>query len=260
MKKSLKVWVKYTNNSFQNILASRVSMIFLLFGKILRVLLFLVFLVFLFKGAKGLGTYTREQVIFFYLSYNLIDALGQFFFREVYRFRGLIVSGDFDLVLVKPINPLIRVLLGGADAMDLIMLFLLSSLTVAFCFQNFSINFWQLILFLVLIINSLILSAAFHIVVLGIGIVTTSVDHLVLIYRDLTSMLRIPVDLYVDPIRFILTFLIPVGMMITFPSKALLGLLSGEFLLIALIFGIGSLFLAMRFWKLCLNKYSSASS
>jgi len=39
----------------------------------------------------------------------------QLLFRDVYRFRPKVVSGDFDLILVKPINPLFRVLLGGAD-------------------------------------------------------------------------------------------------------------------------------------------------
>ena len=39
---------------------------------------------------------------FFYLSFSLVDTIAQLFFREVYRFRPLIVSGDFDLPSSNP--------------------------------------------------------------------------------------------------------------------------------------------------------------
>lgn len=258
--KELKVWLKYTNNSFQQVLASRTSMIFLLTGKIIRVFLFLAFLFFLFNGAKGIGTYSRNQIIFFYLTFNLIDTLAQLFFREVYRFRALIVSGNFDFTLLKPVSPLLRVLLGGADVMDLIMLFLLIGACLVFSLNNFSVTPLNFLIFILLLLNGLIVAAAFHIFVLGIGIITTSVDHLIMIYRDMTSMLRIPVDLYMEPIRFILTFLLPLGIMITFPTKALLGILSINLIIISLVFGVVSLFLSLIFWNFSVKKYSSASS
>lgn len=258
--KEIKIWWLYTKNSFLQTLASRGGAVLLLAGKILRVGLFLVFLGFLFQGAKTLAGYSREQIIFFYLSFNLIDTLAQFFFREVYRFRQLVVSGNFDFVLLKPVNSLLRILLGGADILDLIMLIILLILTGSFASQNFSVNFSQIFLYFLLIINGLVIAAAFHIAVLGVGIITTSIDHLVMIYRDLTSMLRIPVDLYVDPVRFLLTFVLPLGLMITIPSKALLGLLDLNWILISLFFGAASLFLSLKFWRFSLRKYSSASS
>lgn len=258
--KEIKIWWLYTKNSFLQTLASRGGALLLFMGKILRVGLFLVFLGFLFQGAKTLAGYSREQIIFFYLSFNLIDTLAQFFFREVYRFRQLVVSGNFDFVLLKPASSLLRVLLGGADVLDFIMLVALLILTGGFAYQNFSLNFSQIFLYFLLIINGLVIAAAFHIAVLGIGIITTSIDHLVMIYRDLTSMLRIPVDLYVDPVRFLLTFVLPLGLMITIPSKALLGLLDLNWILISLFFGAASLFLSLKFWRFSLQKYSSASS
>lgn len=258
--KELKIWWRYTDNSFQQILSNKPAAIMLLAGKILRVLLFLVFLVFLFAGAKSLAGYSRTQIIFFYLSFNLIDTLSQLFFREVYRFRSLVVSGNLDLILLKPINPLLRVLLGGADLLDLIMLFLLTILTGVFAWQNLSVTPVNVILYLLLVANGLALSGAFHIFVLGLGIITTSVDHLIMIYRDMTSMLRIPVDLYIQPLRFLLTFVLPLGIMITFPSQAFLGLLSWQAVAIAFLFGVSSLFLSLRFWNFAVKKYSSASS
>lgn len=258
--KEFRIWIKYTSNSFQQTLANWPTASILLLGKIIRVILFLVFLGFLFKGANGIAGYSRTQIIFFYLSFNLTDTLAQLFYREVYRFRQLVVSGSLDYVLVKPLNPLIRVLMGGGDVLDLIMLCLLLTITAVFAVQNLTITFGSLTIYLALLANGFLIATAFHILVLGIGIMTTSVDHLTMIYRDMTSMMRIPVDLYIEPIRFLLTFILPLGIMITFPAKAFLGILSWQLILLSLAFGLVSFTLSLKYWNYAVKRYSSASS
>lgn len=258
--KEFKIWLKYSGYSFQQFLINRPIVIVFLTAKIFRIGLFLVFLNFLLLGTNALGGYSREQVIFFYLSFNLIDTLSQFFFREVYRFRPLIVSGGLDFVLVKPLNPLIRVLLGGADVIDFVMLFLLLTITIWYGTAHITTSLFSWFLYLLLVINGFIIAAAFHILVLCLGILTTSVDHLIMIYRDLSSMLRIPADLYVEPIRFLLTFAIPLGVMITFPSKILMNLLSPFEIAISLLVSFIALYLSLAFWHYSLKQYQSASS
>lgn len=248
-----------TRNSFSVILSQRVAMLFFITGKILRFGFFLAFLYFLILGATNLAGYTSNQVIFFFLIFNLVDILAQFFFREVYRFRPKIVSGDFDLTLVKPTNALFISLMGGADLMDFITIPPLIA-GVIYIATLLHPNLSEIILFLVLTINGLIIAAAFHIVVLAFGIITLEVDHTVMIYRDLTSFGRFPVDIYKQPISGILTYLIPVGIMITFPAKALMGLVSSTGIMISLLVGIAALIISLRFWNFALTKYTSASS
>lgn len=258
--KSLKVWWFYTKNSFQKVIVNRTLIPIFVTGKALRILLFLAFLGFLFKGANNLAGYSREQIIFFYLTFNLISTLSQFLFRETYYFRQLVVTGNFDMVLVKPINPLIRVLLGGADVLDFIMLFLIFSLTGYYGLQHISAGIFPWMTYLFLVINALLISAALHIFVLGLAIITLSVDQIIMIYRDIESMLRIPVDVYTEPIRALLTFIIPLGIMLTFPAKALMGLLSAGYIIFSFSLSFILLFLALRFWLFSLRRYQSASS
>lgn len=258
--KEFKIWLKYTNNSFQQILTNRYLVVIFMSGKILRIALFLIFLHFVFKGTNGIAGYSRDQIIFFYLSFNLVDSLAQLFFREVYRFRSLVISGNLDYVLVKPINPLVRVLLGGGDIMDLMMLVLIGIITLWFGLANITTNPFLWLFYLLMVFNGLLIAAAFHIFVLGVGVITTAIDHLIMVYRDFTSMLRIPVDLYIEPIRFLLTFAIPLGIMITFPAKSLMGLLSLQFIVISIAFSLVALFLSLKFWSWSLKRYSSASS
>jgi len=258
--KEFKVWLRYTNNSFQQVISRRALALIFLVGKCLRILMFLMFLNYIFKKSSGMAGYTREQIIFFYLTFNLIDSLGQLFYREVYRFRSLVVSGGLDFVLVKPINPLIRVLAGGADVLDLIVVGLVGGITLYFGFSHISMSIGGWFVYVIMVINGLALATAFHILVLALGIISTSVDHMVMIYRDLSSMMRIPVDLYSSPVKFLFTFVIPLGIMLTFPAKALMGILSRELIVWSLVFGGLSLWLALKIWTLSLRHYSSASS
>ncbi len=229
-------------------------------SKFCRYTLFTVALYFLVSNITTIGTFSPNQMLIFYLVFNLIDTAGQMLFREVYSFRPLVVSGSFDLVLAKPSSPLIRVLFGGPDFIDLGILVILVLVIVHLLLNYVHPQTINLLLFIFLIINSLILTAAFHIFVLGLGIITLSVDHLVMIYRDLTGLMRIPVDFFTDPLRTLFTFVIPLGIMLTFPAKSLFGLLDPKFIFISVFIGLLSLFLSLKFWHFALTKYSSASS
>jgi ABC-2 type transport system permease protein len=260
MMREFRVWYLLTTISFQQVLLNKPIMMVLLLGKSLRIILFLIFFYFLFQGTESLAGYSKFQIIFFYLSFNLIDTLAQVFFREVYRFRRLVITGSLDYVLLKPINPLIRILLGGTDLMDLIIFLLLLTGTIVYGSLYISMNSQQWLLYSALLCNGLLISAALHIIVLGLGIMTTTVDHLVMVYRDLTSLMRIPVDVYVEPLRSLLTFVIPLGIMITFPPKALMGLVSIELVIISIAIGCLSLTGALWFWRYSLQFYQGASS
>ena len=254
------VWLKLTINSFSAGLSSRLSATLFLLGKVLRFLFFAIFLIVLLTQTKSIEHYTLNQARFFFLTFNLIDTTAQLFFREVYRFRHMVVTGDFDLVLTKPMNPLFRALAGGADPLDLVMLIPYVAALFYVARLIGPVTFVNVLYYLILLINAFLIATSFHILVLAIAIVTTEIDHAIMIYRDITNMARVPVDIYREPIRSIITFVIPIGVMMTFPAKAFLGLLSPLILVISI--GIGYVFFALclRIWRFALTQYSSASS
>lgn len=248
-----------SKNSFLNWISQRFLFLIFLVGKLIRFFFFFSFLFLITEGATQIAGYATNQIIFFFLTFNLIDTISQFFFREVYRFRSLVQSGDFDLILVKPVNSLFRVLLGGADMIDLIVIpFLLWA--VYYFGALLSPTNTEVISYIVLVLNGLMIATAFHIVVLGMAIMTMEIDHAIMIYRDFTALGRFPVDVYREPLRGFLTFLIPLGVMVTLPAKALMGLVSPLGILMSLIFGVFSLFLSFKFWNFAIKKYTSASS
>ncbi len=255
----LKIWWLMSKNAFLAVFAQRLSLLIFLFGKILRFAFFVAFIYFLFQGTGALAGYSLNQTMFFFLTFNLVDIVAQFLFREVYRFRPLVVSGNFDLVLTKPISALFRSLMGGADVIDLITV---PPLIVAIFLlgQSLNPNLGQILLYLFLMINGLLIAAAFHIAVLALGIITLEIDNTILIYRDFVNLGKFPVDIYREPLQGILTYLIPVAIMITLPAKALMGLVTAGGVLMSFALGLGLIFLAMRFWNFALRFYTSASS
>lgn len=259
LRRYFRVWWLMSRNSFMQMLAQRFVAVFLLTGKVLRFTFYILFIYFLLKGTTTLAGYNLSQTIFFFLTFNLIDVISQFFFREVYRFRPMIVTGSFDLVLAKPISPLFRSLMGGADVLDLVTI---PPLIIAIYLVGSSLGptTLQVIYYLFLIVGGLMIATAFHIAVISLGIITLEIDHTVMIYRDLTSLGRFPVDIYREPLRGFLTYLVPVGIMVTLPAKALMGLVSLPAVISSILLAFVLVVLSIRFWNFALTKYSSASS
>jgi len=259
LKKYFKIWWMMSRNSFTVVIGQKLALSVFLIGKIFRFVFFFGFLYFLLLGNSTLAGYTSNQIIFFFLTFNLIDVITQFLFREVYNFRPMIINGDFDLVLVKPISALFRVLMGGADIVDLITIPPLIFLTIYFG-ALLHPSFLSTLYYVLLLANGFLIATAFHIIVLAFAIVTLEVDHTVMIYRDLTSLGRLPIEIYGQPLQAFLTYLIPVGIMISLPAKAMMGLVGPSGILIALLVGIVFVFVSLKFWNYALTKYSSASS
>ncbi len=259
MKKYFRVYQRMTANSFQTILSSRVGVSVFLFGKFFRFGLYLAFIYFLFSQAPNVAGFNRNQILLFLLSFTFLGALGQMFFREAYRFRGKLISGEFDFDLVKPIHPLFKNLAGGFDLLDLltmpVLVFALVKVITINAFTPFG-----LLLYSLLLLNGFLIMLSIHVLVIAFGIVTTEVDHAMMVYRDLETMGRFPVDIYKEPLRQILTFVVPIGIMFTVPVRALLGLLSWPEVLLAFVVGLVFFFVSLRLWGISLRLYTSASS
>lgn len=255
----LKIWLIMAKNAILSWLNKRESVVIFVLGKVVRYFFYFSFLYFLVTKTNGIVGFSANEALFFTATYTLVDTIAQFLFRSVYTFRQLIVSGDFDLVLLKPINPLFRSIAGGPDLMDLITIPPIMIVTIYFgLLLNPSIL--HTTYYIILIFNALLVSMSVHIFVVSLGVITLTVDHLIMIFRDFSSMGRFPIDIYKEPLRGFLTFIVPVGVMFSVPSKALMGLLSPVGILSSLLFGLAFFVLSLRFWQFALKKYTSASS
>ncbi|HSW97196.1 MAG TPA: ABC-2 family transporter protein [Candidatus Saccharimonadales bacterium] len=260
MKRYYKIWLLLAANAIQTSLSSRFNAFILVFGKLLRFGLFFFFLTIIGSKTKLIAGYSLHQIIFFFLTYQLIDTLPQMFLREVYKFRSYVVKGDFDYFLVKPFPPLFRALFGGPDILD-IPIAIISLIAILWTAQQLgTLSFMHISLYILLLMNALLIAVAFHILVISMGVITTEVDNAIMLYRDITQMGRIPVDVYQEPLRGLLTFVVPVGIMMTIPAKAMMGLLSPLLTIISFALAVIVFYLSIKIWQRAIREYSSASS
>ncbi len=254
------VWKLTALNAFQEAFINRWSNLLFFIGKLLRLGMMLLFLWLIKENVHQFSGYTTDQLILFFLTYQLVDLTSQIMYRGVYLFTHYIRSGDFDFILAQPISPLFRMLTAKPDIND--TFFLIPTLAIsAVIISNLSIEvtvqslFW----FLILLVNSFLLATAFHIVVLAIGILATEVDGIIWLYRDISRLAQFPVTVYLQPLRFALFFLVPVGMMITLPAEVLINQPTHS-ITIATFVGISFLTFSYILWKWSIKQYTSASS
>jgi len=259
IKRYFKIWLILGRMSLSLHLLRKFGFVVFLLGKFLRFLFFILFLVFIFQKSGGLGSYSANQAIFFFIVFNFVSSLSQMFFRGIYTFRQQVVSGSFDLILSKPLSPLFRVIFGSFDFIDLVTI---PPLIFALFYSGSFLapSLLDIAVFAALLINSLIISFSLSVIIVSLSLITLEIDHMVMIYRDVETMARFPVDIYGKKIGTLLTYLIPLGIMITFPAKAFMGILSFNFILISFLFGGLFFWLSLRFWNFALKKYASASS
>src|SRR6266436_5141733 len=259
--KYVRIWTRLAIISFMVQAESFVSSFGYLLGKLVRISFFLFFLFSIFKHTDALVGYTLPEVALFFLTFNIIDILAQLFFRGIYGVRSLIREGDFDYFLIQPTNVLFRVAFNTVDFLD--VLTILPVLYITFYVLRHipgGISLWRLVEYGLLILNGLVIAFAIHIAVASLAVLTQELENTIWIYRDLMTLGRFPADIYDTPMRGILTFIVPVAVMVSFPAKAYLGRLSPAWMLQALIMSMTSIALSLAFWRFATRRYTSVSS
>lgn len=257
MRKHITLLTLLSKNALKTSFENQLGAVLFLVGKFLRFIFYFLFVHYLLSNTKTLAGYTLSQTLLFFIVFNIVDTTTQLIFREVYRFRTLVVNGELDGILIKPYHPFIRILVGGPDPLDIIMLVLYCGLFIYFMPAAGPLDIGRIFLFIILLMNTFMLAASFHIVVLALGILTTEVDHAMMIYRDVTRVGMLPIDIYKEPLRSIFTFILPVGIMMTFPVKALLGMLDYRLIFVCVIVSLAMLYASLKLWSHALKKYQS---
>ncbi len=252
-------WRIIAKNNLQNQLLTLSSSTLFIMGKFLNYIFTLVVIFAIFRQTPNINGYNLNQAVIFVLVYNLAESITQFLFRSIYSFRPVLVRGDFDLDLLKPLPSFFRPLLSGPDFLDL-PLIIIQSLTLIYYLVRYNIllSYTSVLLFIVLLSLSVITAFFLFLAIAAFCILTTEIDNLVWLYRSLMRSSTIPTDVYHGVFRFILDFVVPVTIISTVPAKSLLGLLAPE--ITAYVIGYILIFcpLSWLFWKYSISTYTSA--
>lgn len=259
--KYFRLWGRLAVMSFEVQTSHPLSSSGYLLGKFVRLAFFLVFLVAIFKHTIALAGYTLAEAALFFLTFNIVDILAQLFFRGIYGIRGLVREGDFDYFLIQPVNVLYRVAFNTVDFLDVVTLLpVLAATYYAMRHLPEGVRLPHLWIYLLLTLNGMLIALAIHIAVAALAVLTQELENTIWIYRDLMTLGRFPSNIYSHRLQFVLTFVMPVAVMISFPVKAFLGQLSFSWIGHAFVMAITSLWLSLWFWRFATRRYTSVSS
>lgn len=256
-----RIWSQMAGMSLQAQLSYRWGSFGFLIGKLIRLVFFFAFVAAVFQHTESMAGYSLVETALFFLTYNIVDMTAQIFFRGIYGARRAIQDGDFDFYLIQPCSPLFRMACSTVDFLDTLTIIPVLVMTgMVFSRLPEGLGAARYASYALLTLNGVGIAMAIHIFVGGLAVRTQELENAIWIYRDVMFMGKFPVDIYGTAARWMLTLVVPIAVMCTFPAKALLGLLSPAWT--AYAFGLSALLLlaARWYWLDSVSRYTSSSS
>ena len=264
LRKYISIWTRLAQMAFMMQVANRLASLGWLGGKCVRLIFFVIFIAAIFQHVPQVGGYSLTEIAFFFLTFNIVDILSQLFFRGIYMIGRDIREGDMDFYLIQPVNPLFRIASNLVDFLDFLTLIpVLIALAYILPHTLAGLTVTQSLtrvgLYLLLCANGVIIAFSVHVAIASLTVRTQQMENTIWLYRDLMSLGRFPTDVYPKTIQYVLTLALPIAVMVTIPTKALIGLLTVKTTIAACAISALWLYGSIRMWKSALKYYCSVS-
>lgn len=244
-------------------MAYRPHFFLMITGKVIRIALLFFFFQAIFLKVSRIGEWTWEQVLLLFATFHVVDYMMSITFGRNLssHLPSRVQSGEMDYRMILPANLLFFASLEDVDMMDFFsFLPTLGFLGWVLWRLDMAIAPLQVILYILLIANSLVFLYAVILAIATTSFWTTQSYGLAVIFDNLMKIGRYPLDIFEGFWKVIFIYFVPLVLIAQVPAQALLGALSPGFLFFA--FGVSgtALALALMFWRRGVKNYMSASS
>ena len=215
-----------------------------------------------FTQTEALGGWTYEQALIIVALSTIIEGAIQLILQpNVARIVQMVREGTMDFVLTKPVNSQFLATLRYARYSGLadiaagvgIMLFALGR-------AGYAPGAAAIAQFALMFAAALVIVYSIWLLMATLSFWFVKIDNLTELFRALFDTARFPVSTFPGLVRILLTFVLPIAFMTTFPAQAVLGRLDAAMTIVAVMLA-GLLFaFSAWFWRRAVLSYSSASS
>ncbi len=173
---------------------------------------------------------------------------------------GDLWTGKFDYILLKPIPSRIYISIKSWAPLVLIdMLISIIIIILAIVNNNQEVTLMGTIKFIISISESLIILYSILLILSSVAFWYLGTP-LLWIFESFLEIGRYPVTIYPPFFKFLFTWIVPVGFVVTVPAKAIIGKADVVELVIGGIFSIILYMVAVAFYKKSVKRYEGASS
>lgn len=262
MKRYFKFLLALMTISTKRYLEQRASTLGFIFLKIAGLVLMLLFIEIYFSHTKDIFGWTKYQVIFltgiFQIMTTLFSALFQ---RSVNFISRYIQHGELDNFLTKPVSSQFYLSLRLNRTPDLIAA-LSGVAVIIYALEKMNLVFsatdWIVLIIGLLFGLAILYGIYFSIATLAIWL--GRFESFPDLYYLIREPLGVPIDILGKSTSFVLTFIIPLGFIITVPISVFLNKSPLFFILGGLAFAVLTVGFSVWFWNFSLRHYTSASS
>ncbi len=250
--------------SIQEDAAYRTNFFISLFTSLLSLLTGILGVAVLFNQIDSVKGWTLASTLTLLGVYLIVSAVRGLFispsFDSLAGMDGEIWSGGFDFTVLRPVSTQFFASFRKWRLFALIDLMLgVGVLVIGLVQLNAAIPFEKVLLFLFMLVIGM--TILYSILLLFAALIFWSPGVLFTwIFDGLFQMARYPNGLYPGWLRLVLTWIVPVGVMTTFPAQALTGSISLPQILFSLLLAAALLALSSIAFRVGLRRYASASS
>jgi len=260
--KYLKLYWNYFKYNFKSIYIYKLDFFIGNISFVISSLALLATIFIIFNVTDSIGEFNVKEMVFLYGFVSLARALWNFFLFNTINIGSYIKSGQLDLILIRPVNPLFQLISEKMDFEsigELIYSIVLLVVTINFMDLNITIAF--IIKFILLTVSSVLCYGAIHLFTNSLSfwlIDVSSINYLLWRFDELT---RYPVNIYSKLIRALLV-IIPFAFIGYYPTTLLLEFNTNfSLLLVSMLIGPILFILVYKYaWKFGLLKYTSTGS
>jgi len=216
----------------------------------------------IFGNTQSLGGWSKGELIVLMGVLLMVNTfMSALIWPNTDFFNAAMHDGSLDYMLLQPVNSLFLVTFSRISIwriVDLIVAIIL--IVTGVRLAGDVVTPFNTVTFLLMMVSGSIVLYSLWIVLIAFTFWFTKFDNNVTILQALTDTGRYPITVYPWWLRFIVTFIIPIGLATTIPVQALRGELVPQQILLFLVVSVATLLIASQVWRFGIKRYSSASS
>ncbi len=260
----MRLFLKYAKMWLKSQLEYRTSFILLSIGQFFVPFFVFIGMYFLFQRFDTLANWKFEEVALLYGSIHMAFSISEALVRGFDSFSNLVVTGDFDRLLVRPVSTALQVL-GSKFEFTRIGRLLQGSIIFIWAILHLAIKwtFLKIVCVILMVIGGTFIMSGLFIIFATMSFWTIQGLEIANIFTDGgREMTQYPLSIYAKSIQKFFTYVVPFAVVNILPLNYLLDKTGYTFWGYAFIPLIGILFIipSLLFWNFGVKHYKSTGS
>ena len=263
MKRYVRLSGRFLNQYIKPLIEYRADFVLGLIGFILVQFTGVVFVKLIFNNIPSLQGWSFYEILFIYGFAQIPRGIDHVFTDNLWMLSGrIIVQGQFDRYLLRPLNPLFQLIAerfqpdGFGEIIIGFILVVISSIQLSLNYTPFKI-----LMFIIAVLCAIVIYTAIKLAVASIAFwIKFAQSYLYMTYQ-LSDFAKYPMGIYPKAIRGVLTFIIPFAFTGYYPGAYLLGkgsIITG--VLLTAVVAVVSITVAYCIWLKGMSLYESSGS